>query len=86
MVHKCILFSSFCRASSHWRLKVLSRELDVGVQVIWLVWSEVQVEEARLNSCVKRKNTTSSLHSENARRAIENGQHGKAISFFPSSY
>ena len=51
--------------SSELRLKELSRELDVGIQVIWLL-SEVQGEEDRLISSVKRKETTFSLHSENA--------------------
>ena len=51
--------------SSELRLKELSRKLDVGIQVIWLL-SEVQAEKDRLISSVKRKKTTFSLHSENA--------------------
>ena len=45
------------------------------------LWSEVQAEEARLNSRVERKDTTFSLHSENARQATEDGQYRKAIQF-----
>ena len=47
------------------------------------LWSEVQAEEARLNSRMKREDTTS-LHPENARQAcgaIEDGQYRKAIQF-----
>ena len=82
MLCKCILFSSFRRASSH--CESVKKELDIGIQVIWLIglWSEVQIEEARLNSRMKRKN--SSLCSENACRAIEDGQYRRAIQFFTS--
>ena len=72
--------------SSELRLKELSRELDVGIQVIWLL-SEVQAEEDRLISSVKRKKTTFSLRSENASQAsrtIEDSQYRKAIRFLIS--
>ena len=67
MPPKCILFSSFRRASSHWResvrsVKQIIRRWYAGDLVG--LWSEVQIEEARLNSCMKKKN--SSLRSENA--------------------
>ena len=61
MLSKCILFSSFRRASSHWRESVKSVKQRIrrwySGDLVGL-WSEVQIEEAKLNSRMKRKNSS----------------------------